>query len=96
MAQLLCSRASEPDDARWWTLAAMVEAAAGTVGGRSGPTGGRVDGSETRKLWCEVYAREEIIPVVRHTPEPLAVSPLVHLGRAPPIAVAARSPSVRR
>ena len=36
------------DDVRWQTLAAMTEAAAGTVGGRSGPTGGRVDGSETR------------------------------------------------
>ena len=60
MAQLLCSRASVPGDVPWWTLAVMVEAAAGTVGGRSGPTGGRVDGSETRNLGYEGYAREEI------------------------------------
>ena len=58
--QLSCSRASELDDARRRTLAAMVEGAAGTVGGRSGPTAGRVDGAETRNLQCEGYAREEI------------------------------------
>jgi hypothetical protein len=39
--QLSCSRASELDDARRRTLAAMVEGAAGTVGGRSGPTAGK-------------------------------------------------------
>ena len=39
----------------------MVEAAAGTVGDRPAATGGDADGSETRKLVSEAYAREEII-----------------------------------
>ena len=38
----------------------MVEAAAGTVGDRPAATGGAADGSETRKLVSEAYAREEI------------------------------------
>ena len=39
----------------------MVEAAAGTVGDRPAATGGAADGSETRKLVSEAYAREEIL-----------------------------------
>ena len=38
----------------------MVEAAAGTVGDRPAATGGAADGSETRKLVSEAYAREEM------------------------------------
>ena len=60
VVQLLCSRASKPDVAPWQRLAAMVEAAAGTVGDRPAATGGAADGSETRKLESEALAREEI------------------------------------
>ena len=61
--QLLCSRASEPDDARWQRLVAVVEAGGGTVGDRPAATGGAVDCSETRKLHSEAYStqREEIL-----------------------------------
>ena len=60
VVQLLCSRASEPDVAPWQRLAAMVEVVAGTVGDRLAATGGAVDGSETRNLESEGFAREEI------------------------------------
>ena len=72
VVQLLCSRASKPDVAPWQRLAAMVEAAAGTVGDRPAATGGAADGSETRKLVSEAYAREEILPVSE--PNPSAIS----------------------
>ena len=38
----------------------MVEVVAGTVGDRLAATGGAVDGSETRNLESEGFAREEI------------------------------------
>ena len=42
----------------------MVEVVAGTVGDRLAATGGAVDGSETRNLESEGFAREEITSVM--------------------------------
>ena len=60
MVKLLSSQASEPDDERWWTLAGMLEFAAGTLATVLGPLAAPWTAPRRETLQDEAYSREEI------------------------------------